>query len=395
VHIEWNVSEPGNPVSTGANAKLATNHVRVVRHGRERITVYFAYDTRLVKLIKTFPMYYYHTGEKWWSLPHTEDILGKIAAFCKENAFTLEYSDEWSVRQLVKRNSTPGYFQIVCPQAFTDKLKLLRYSENTIRHYCSALKEFMFYFGDKSLESLGQADIERFLLYLTEKRHVSSSYHNISLSAIKFYFEKVLETPRVTVKIERPRGEKLLPVVLSEEEVVSLLQTVSNIKHKCLLMLIYSGGLRLSEVVALRVEDIDADRMRIFIRGAKGRKDRYTVLSKQVLPWLRHYVSASKPVEWLFEGLLGGQYSMQSVQNIMREAVEKAGIRKHATVHTLRHSFATHLLENGTDLRYIQSLLGHQSTKTTEIYTHITSRGLDKLVSPLDLLQMEFPPTDP
>jgi len=151
-------------------------------------------------------------------------------------------------------------------------------------------------------------------------------------------------------------------------------------------MTTYSGGLRLSEVVNLRLSDIDSRRMMIFIKGAKGRKDRYTLLSKELLDLLREYYKNEKPKEWLFEGALGGRYSTRSVQSIMKEAVKRAGIKKHATVHTLRHSFATHMLEDNTDLRYIQSLLGHYSTKTTEIYTHITTKGLEQLRSPLDKL---------
>jgi len=169
-----------------------------------------------------------------------------------------------------------------------------------------------------------------------------------------------------------------------------LLKSVSNLKHRCILMAIYSGGLRLSEVVALKVSDVDSKRMKIFIKGGKGNKDRYTLLSRELLKWLRQYYKKEKPVKWLFEGITGGQYSMRSVQNIMRDAVRNAGIRKYTTVHTLRHSFATHMLENGVDLRYIQNLLGHNSSKTTEIYTHITTKGFERLTSPLDKFGSEL-----
>jgi integrase/recombinase XerD len=240
---------------------------------------------------------------------------------------------------------------------------------------------------------LVQADIEKFLLYLAEERNVSTSYLTISICAIKFYYEKVLGMAQVTYKISQPRGEKQLPEVLSEEEVIRLFWNVGNLKHKCILMTVYSGGLRLSEVVGLRVGDIDSKRMMIFIKGAKGKKDRYTILSKELLKWLREYYKKEKPLVWLFEGVTGGQYSMRSVQNIMREAVKRTGIKKHATIHTLRHSFATHMLENGTDLRYIQNLLGHSSSKTTEIYTHITTKGLEQLSSPFDKLNIRMDPT--
>jgi site-specific recombinase XerD len=204
----------------------------------------------------------------------------------------------------------------------------------------------------------------------------------MSLSAIKFYYEKVLNIK--LLDLNRPRSAKLLPVVLSEDEIQLLFESIDNIKHKCILMTVYSGGLRLSEVVNLKIKDIDSHRKLIFIRGGKGNKDRYTLLSDFLLDWLRKYFILERPKNWLFEGHLGGQYSSQSIQQIMRDAVKNSGIRKHATVHTLRHSFATHLLENGVDLRYIQSLLGHNSIKTTQIYTHITTKGIKSITNPLD-----------
>jgi len=179
-----------------------------------------------------------------------------------------------------------------------------------------------------------------------------------------------------------------LPAVLSEEEVISILRQIINLKHKCIIYLIYSGGLRLSEVVHLKISDIDSHRKVITINGAKGKKDRISLLSDAVLALLREYYKQYKPKEWLFEGQKGGKYSPKSVQKIFQAACIKSGIKKHATIHTLRHSFATHLLEHGTDLRYIQELLGHKNSKTTEIYTHITKKGWDKIESPIDYLEI-------
>ena len=177
-----------------------------------------------------------------------------------------------------------------------------------------------------------------------------------------------------------------MPEVLSEEEFVSVIQKIDNIKHKAIVLLIYSAGLRLSEVVNLRIKDIDSKRMKVFVQQAKGRKDRYTLLSKKVLPILRDYFKEYKPKDWLFEGAKGQRYSVSSVQSIVKAAYERAGIKKKVSTHTLRHSFGTHLLENGTDLRYIQSLMGHESSKTTELYTHITTKGFDQIQNPLDKL---------
>jgi integrase/recombinase XerD len=344
----------------------------------------------LIALIKTIPFYYYDMEGQWWTLPHLDSVLDDLKKYCSENSLKLDYRDEWVNQKVLLRKKITGYENVACPPQFEEKLKTMRYSESTVRNYCSALKEFIHFNREKQIDQLKPEDIEKFLLYITEKRNVSTSYHNISICAIKFYYEKVMQRPQVTFQVNRPRREKILPEVLGEEDIRRILSVVDNLKHKCILMTIYSGGLRLSEVVGLRISDIDSGRMMIFIKAAKGNKDRYTILSKELLKWLREYYKKEKPVTWLFEGVTGGQYSMRSVQNIMKEAVKKAGIKKHATVHTLRHSFATHMLENGTDLRYIQNLLGHNSSKTTEIYTHITTKGIEQLTSPLDRLGMGF-----
>lgn len=175
---------------------------------------------------------------------------------------------------------------------------------------------------------------------------------------------------------------------MSEEEVSALFRAAENIKHRCMLMLIYSAGLRLGELLNLRLNDVQAAQRRLFVHAGKGKKDRYTLLSDRALEALRAYYKLYRPVEWVFEGQYGGKYSERSVQNVFTRAKLKAGINPYATVHTLRHSFATHLLEKGVDLRYIQELLGHESSKTTEIYTHITKKGMDKIKSPLDDLEL-------
>jgi integrase/recombinase XerD len=389
IELIFETTRDGKAEDFAGDKSSPTKKLKVTRYAKGRIKLVFRYDAKLIALIRTLPFYFYDADEQWWTLPHLESVLDDLNKFCKENGWILEYLDEWAERKLVQRNRGFDYEGTACPAGFVEKLKVMRYSESTIRNYSSALKEIVHYYKERQLADLTKDDIERFLLYITEQRRVSTSYHNVSICAIKFYFEKVLEKD-ITIKIERPRREKRLPEVLSEEEVLLLLRSVENIKHRCILMTIYSGGLRLSEVVALKVSDIDSKRMKIFIKGAKGNKDRYTLLSRELLKWLREYYKIEKPVKWLFEGITGGQYSMRSVQGIMQDAIRKAGIRKQATVHTLRHSFATHLLENGVDLRYIQNLLGHNSSKTTEIYTHITTKGLDRLASPLDKFGSEL-----
>lgn len=208
---------------------------------------------------------------------------------------------------------------------------------------------------------------------------------NQYISAIKFYYEKVLGFDRFILGIDRPRKESRLPNVLTKEEVKSIIQQCSNLKHKCILSLIYSAGLRRSELINLRINDIISDQHLIRIRGAKNKKDRVSLLSEPLLNILRNYYQQYKPQQWLFEGRgLKSKYSTTSIASILREASQKAKIKKKVSPHILRHSFATHLLEQGTDIRYIQELLGHKSSKTTEIYTHVSNRDFRQIKNPLD-----------
>ncbi len=179
-----------------------------------------------------------------------------------------------------------------------------------------------------------------------------------------------------------------MPKVLTEKEVSAILSAVHNIKHKAMLLMVYSSGLRAGELINLRINDIDGEQMRVFVRGGKGKKDRVTILSKKALETLREYFKKFRPKEYLFEGQFGGKYSDSSLRRVFVTALKKAGISKKVTLHSLRHSFATHLLETGVDMRYIQMLLGHSSSKTTEIYTHITHKGWQKIESPLDKLKL-------
>ncbi|WP_421976071.1 tyrosine-type recombinase/integrase [Roseivirga seohaensis] len=272
-------------------------------------------------------------------------------------------------------------------------MKELRYSENTIKSYIPLFEEFINHFPKEDIDALNDKHVIEFSRFLASERKVSTSYQSQAINSIKFYFEKVLGGKRKLYFVERPRQEQSLPTVCSVEEIQLILSSVKNIKHKAILSTIYSAGLRISEVINLPIKAIDSDRMQIHIKNAKGNKDRYTILSKKVLDLLREYFKQEKPHYWLFERMGSTkekpvQYSSRSIQNILKVALKKTGIKKHITVHTLRHSFATHLLENGTDLRYIQNLLGHSNSKTTEVYTHITTKGFNQIVSPLDKLDI-------
>jgi integrase/recombinase XerD len=261
---------------------------------------------------------------------------------------------------------------------------VLQYSQNTLKSYKDCFGEFINYYSNKELPQITPEVLQMYLQYMVEERKVSTSYQNQTINAIKFYYEKVMQGKRRVYYVERPRKEKFPPSVLSEPEVKKIIESITNSRHKCLIMVSYSADLRISEALNLKPDDIDSKRMMIHVRGGKGKKDRITLLSQRLLEMLREYYSLYKPEGYLFAGQMAGQYSERSAQTVLKQACIRAGITRPVTLHTLRHSFATHLLDNGTDLRYIQSLLGHASPKTTQIYTHITTKGFDQIKSPLD-----------
>ena len=263
-------------------------------------------------------------------------------------------------------------------------LELRGLSPETQKIYLYYITNFSRYFN-RSPYHLGKREIKEYLLYLLREKKASASTVNLCYSALKFLYARTLKRDEIMEKIPRLRSTKKLPVVLERQEVESLFSVTSNLKHRAILMLIYSSGLRLREASHLKVSDIDSKRMVLRIRQGKGRKDRYTLLSTLALEVLRKYWCHCRPKEWLFPGRLSDKpLSVRSIQRVFKKARTLAGITKPATVHTLRHSFATHLLEQGTDLYRIQLLLGHRSLKTTAIYLHVSRKELVRIVSPLD-----------
>lgn len=280
-----------------------------------------------------------------------------------------------------KRKLGEGYR--ACPEDYLLKLELKRYANNTVRTYVSCFESFINHYRDVEPEYLNENDIRLYLQKLIQEEH-SNSYINQAINSIKFYYEVVMGMPNRFYGLERPRVEEKLPQVLSKEEIFSIIANTNNIKHRCIVSLLYSAGLRRGEVLNLKPEDIDGKRMLIQVKAGKGNKDRNTLLSHKVLLDLRVYFLKWRPVKYLFEGPHNSRYSGASIAKIVKEAARKSGIIKKVTPHMLRHSFATHLLEDGTDLRYIQVLLGHKSTKTTEIYTHVATNIFFKIKNPLD-----------
>lgn len=263
------------------------------------------------------------------------------------------------------------------------ELNIKGYSNKTKKCYVNSIIKFEEYLN-KGLNNITEEDVKRYVTFLLQQG-CSHSYVNQVISSIKFLNKYVLYKDDLLIYLNRPKKEKKLPNILSKKEVKDILTALNNLKHNTILAVVYSSGLRVSEVARLSIGDIDSERMLIKIRQSKGKKDRYVMLSEVLLIQLREYYKEYKPNKWLFEGANKKEHiSERTIQRIFKNACVKAGIKKQVSVHSLRHSFATHLLETGTDLRYIQELLGHSSSKTTEIYTHVTNKNITKIKSPLD-----------
>ncbi|MEW6375931.1 MAG: site-specific tyrosine recombinase/integron integrase [Thermodesulfobacteriota bacterium] len=347
-----------------------------------RIVVSFPYDSSIITKIKALEGRRWHPVEKHWSFPNTDSILEKILKVFGDKEVQIDPA--LTPPSPLNLRGERGEL------AFEDLRRELvsrKYSYKTIKGYLYYNKDFINHVR-KNPSEIKDEDIKDYLVYLSETKEAATSTLNQAINALKFYYGTMLKE-KFVYEVKRPRKDKKLPTVLSKEEVTKILSSVDNVKHKALLMVVYSAGLRVGEVVRLKTEDIDSNRKLIHIKGAKGRKDRYTLLSEKALEILKQYLRKYRPEKWLFGGAKEGRYlSARTADKIFKNACEKAGIKKDVSLHVLRHSFATHLLEGGTDLRYIQELLGHSHSKTTEIYTHVSTKSLGKIMSPLDTLEL-------
>lgn len=271
---------------------------------------------------------------------------------------------------------------------FEQYLLQKRYSQSTIKSYREALKNFIDFISPMHISEASNQDLERFNAERILKRGLSASYQNQVVNAIKLYYNRFQSAHFDLSVVERPNRSYSLPIVFSLAEVEKLLRSVTNAKHKAMLALIYSSGLRCGELINLRIADVDSNRMVLFIRSAKGNKDRVVPLSATALSILRLYYKQYRPKVYLFNGDGSLQYSSSSLRRVFHKAKDKAGIMKKSSLHTLRHSYATHLLESGVNLRYIQEILGHSSPKTTQIYTHVSSEDSRKVVSPIEKINL-------
>jgi len=357
-----------------------------------------------------------HDHTQWWELkiPYQQQLVERVRSLrdrhwsVARQAWLVHYENydfdeltaHFAALAILQRelDGRPAGGQLL-PEATEEHLSCLlryerwmrqkRYADNTIRTYVDALNVFFRYYADRPLDSLTTEALVQFNHDYIIKHKYSASYQNQVINAIKLYYRQFSHSRMEVEEIQRPRRAHRLPHVLSAEQVTILLKSPRNLKHRCMLQLIYGCGLRRGELLRLRHDDLDFNRKVLWIRGAKGQKDRMLPLAGKLMTLVREYQEQYTTTNWLFEGQRAGDpYDERSLQAVFKQACARTGVPKEATLHWLRHSYATHLLEAGTDLRYIQVLLGHKSSKTTEIYTWVTKPAFDRLVSPIEHLDL-------
>jgi len=354
--------------------KLSNYKFTIGKHKeKEVIWIQFAYTSELKnQLRQRFSSVKYSASKKSWYLPDFPAIRNQV-----------NIEDKTIGHKLFSKIHPINKEAFI---AYQNQLKLKAYSVHTQRMYLSEFAELLCLLNDYNIQKLDAKRLKDYFLYCVKTLKLKERKMNGKINAIKFYFEQVLHRPKLFFDIPRPKQPSTLPKLLSKKEVKALIDCTTNCKHKIAIKLCYGMGLRVSELVKIKLTDIDSSRMLVHIVGAKGKKDRYVPLPESILSELRLYYNTYKPKEYLLEGRYGGMYSKSSVQVVFKKAMQQAGIKKKIGIHGLRHSYATHLLESGADLRFIQALLGHHSIKTTQIYTHVSHSSVSNVKSPLDSL---------
>jgi integrase/recombinase XerD len=358
--------------------------------GIRRIKVIFRFDVLIIERIRQIPGAIWSMNMRCWHIPYTDDNMAELGRIKQDMQLVmpeLERLREEKQDRFFDRRLTAEKEETL--KVFERYLNTKRYSSRTVISYVEAVRTFLGYYRMKSIEEIGEADLLNFNEGYILKNRFSWSYQNQFISALKIYFRAVVRKNLEGFDIERPRVGRKLPDIFSVSEIEKLLRSIHNVKHRSALALIYACGLRRSELIGLRISDVDSKRGLLIIRGAKGNKDRVVPLPESMIGMLREYYKMYRPVQWLFEGQERGEpYSESSLREAFMRALKDAGINKRLTLHSLRHTFATHLLENGIDLRFIQELLGHKSSKTTEIYTHVMARSIERIKSPFENLKL-------
>ncbi|MCM4158160.1 site-specific tyrosine recombinase/integron integrase [Gramella sp. AN32] len=350
-------------------------------HAASQIGIHFSFDREMIEFIKLLKnISWSQTFGCFYFLANRFNLESFMVHMQGKNYLV----DDSAINHIQLSRHIPSENDLLETriELFKNYLTGKRYSESTIATYLSFTGKFIRF--HKDTEDYTLRDVDRFVeKEIAGKRYAISS-HRQCISALKHYFDFIELDSFDTSLLNRPEKSKFLPGVLSKEEVLDLLRATRNLKHRSILALIYSSGLRIGELLNLRLDHIDVDRKQILIKQAKGRKDRYVLLAESFIPLLYNYLQTYKPQIYFTEGQNNGQYTASSIRAFLKDSVKRAGIRKRVTPHTLRHSYATHMLENGIDIRYIQELLGHSRPETTMIYTHVTQKDLMKIRSPLD-----------
>lgn len=356
------------------------------------VFIRFPKDDKLKEIVKSIDGTRWSQTNRAWYVPQSKFRLATV--FASFTGYWVDYSSiQQSKPKRARQSAQKSITQVAAPMAenrelvdeFKKWLTHKRYSENTINRYTEMLSIFAGHMGSTPLRMITNADVIEFVRGKLIAQGYSFTYQNQLVSALKLFYREIVNAPIDVERLERPRREHKLPNVLSKDEVRAILQSPKNVKHKTMLSLIYACGLRRRELLWLKPNDVDSSRGLLIIRNSKGRKDRMVPISERTIGMLKEYYKIYRPQTWLFEGQDAGErYSEAALSKVLKVALEAAGVHKPATLHWLRHSYATHLLEAGTDLRYIQELLGHKSSRTTEIYTHVSQSSLQKVKSPFD-----------
>tara|TARA_B110000208_G_scaffold3257_1_gene4338 strand:+ start:2893 stop:4053 length:1161 start_codon:yes stop_codon:yes gene_type:complete len=345
----------------------------------------FYFNDLIIEKLKSISASWSQT-KKCWCLKNSEENLALILELFKD--VTKVDVSKIPKKTRFKRDLTTAEKKIL--NNFYLFLKGKRYSQSTIQTYTVFVADFINFHTKTPLEELTNRDVELFIETVFIERNYSVSSQRQFISALKIFTVFYPQIKINNLSLERPKKSRTLPSVLSQEEVLRIIQYTQNIKHRAILTLLYSCGLRIGELINLKLEDFHVERKQLIVKKGKGRKDRYVSLADSFLPLLSNYYLSYKPTIYFVEGQNGGKYSAESIRSFLRKSCKKAGIRKLVTPHTLRHSYATHLLENGVDLRYIQTLLGHSKPETTMIYTHVQRKDLMEIQNPLDVALQKF-----
>jgi integrase/recombinase XerD len=357
-----------------------------IHRKNNQLLIKFEYDETLISLVRTVNGASWSKSLKAWYLISTAENLSMILKLFK-NVTKVDVS-KISKKTPFKRDLTDEQKKLL--NQFYLFLKGKRYSQSTIQTYTFFIADFINFHTKIPLKELSNRAVELFIETVFMERNYSVSSQRQFISALKIFTVFCPQTKIHNLSLERPKKSRILPSVLSQEEVLRIIQYTQNIKHRAILTLLYSCGLRIGELINLKLIDFHIDRKQLIVKKGKGRKDRYVSLADSFLPLLSNYYHSYKPTIYFVEGQNGGKYSAESIRSFLRKSCKKAGIRKPVTPHTLRHSYATHLLENGVDLRYIQTLLGHSKPETTMIYTHVQRKDLMEIQNPLDVALQKF-----